>query len=69
MKNIIKIRLLELGKKQIDLLAELERRGISAAPTELYDSINERLKTPKGTRIRTECLNILDEWEKKEATA
>lgn len=64
MRNEVKIRLLKLGKKQIDLMDELNKRGLNVAQSQLSDSINGRLNTPKGSKIRTECLYILDEWEK-----
>lgn len=65
MSKLIKMKLLDLGRKQVDLMAELERRGITTSPPELSNSINGNLNTPKGSRIRQECLYILDEWEKR----
>jgi hypothetical protein len=64
MRNEVKIRLLKLGKKQIDLMDELNKRGLNVAQSQLSDSLSGRLQSPKGTKIRTECLYILDEWEK-----
>lgn len=31
----IKVRLAELGKKQVDLIPELEKRGLKVSPAEL----------------------------------
>lgn len=68
MNKIIKSRLIELGRKQVELISELEKRGILTNPSELSYSINGKLNTPKGTLIRNECLKILDEWEKEATT-
>lgn len=68
MSKIIKMKLLELGRKQVDLISELERRGIQTNPAELSNSINGNLNTPKGAKIRQECLYILDEWGKRGAS-
>lgn len=63
--TLIKVKLAELGKKQVDLLKKLNERGLIVTPSTLSNAINGRLLTPQGTKIRTECLYILDEWEKE----
>lgn len=64
MSKVIKMKLLELDKKQVDFIPELRKRGINTNTGELSTSINGKLNTPKGERIRKECLYILDEWSK-----
>lgn len=61
----IKMRLLLLRKKQVDLVAELHKRGYKEvfAPT-LCNCINGKLNTPKAFEIRRVCDEILTEWEK-----
>lgn len=61
-----KIRLIQLGKKQVDLLMEIHKRGhneVTAA--EMSNTINYRIQTPKAFLIREWCDEILTEWEKE----
>ena len=61
-----KIRLLQLGKKQVDLLAEIHNRGYKQIdPGLLSNIINRRINTPQAFTIRELCDKILDEWEKE----
>lgn len=61
-----KIRLLQLGKKQVDLLNLLQKRGFpSLCPQTLSAAINRRLNTPLACRVRNEVDQILTEWEKE----
>lgn len=62
----IKIRLLQLGKRQTDLLDELHKMGYNEveAPT-LSNSISYRLRTPKGDMVRELCDQILTKWEQE----
>lgn len=63
----IKLRLLQLDKKQVDLLAELEKRGCGGMTSSLLSAaINKRINTPKAFKIRELCEKILDEWESEE---
>ena len=65
----IKIRLLQLGKKQVDLLEELHKRGYRTISRQsLSDMINKRLNTPKAFTIRELCDKILDEWEEEKCS-
>lgn len=61
-----KVRLLQLGKKQADLLAELHKRGFEKlSPPLLSNIINRRVNTPQAFKIRELCDKILDEWEEE----
>ena len=61
----IKHRLLELGKKQVDLLGELRRRGHErVSPQELSCFISGVVQTPKSTAVLKSVLDILSDWEK-----
>lgn len=62
----IKIRLIQLGKKQVDLLMEIHRRGhTEVTAAEMSNSLAYRLRTPKSCNIRKWCDEILTEWEKE----
>lgn len=59
-----KIRLLQLGKKQVDLLDELHKMGYKevSAPT-LSTAINKKSFEPKMQLICQLCDNIIEKWE------
>lgn len=60
----IKVRLLELNKRQTDLLEELRKRGYKTLqPPELSLFINKKLTTPKAREVLSLCEEILSEWE------
>lgn len=62
-----KIRLLQLGKKQVDLLDELHKQGFTRVdPAGLSNAINHRTNTPLAYRIREETEKILEMWEKEQ---
>ena len=60
----IKIKLLELGKRQTDLLDELRKRGWKRVQqSELSVIINGKLTTPKADAVLSSCHDILKDWE------
>ena len=59
----IKIRLLELNKRQVDLLHELRKRGCIIQPSELSAFICGKLTTAKAETVLAMCEDILKEWE------
>lgn len=60
----IKARLAKLGKKQIDLIPELHKRGITVSnPSELSNAINNLNRGPKGQAIASAANEILNDWE------
>lgn len=60
----IKIRLLQLGMKQVDLLEPLRERGFKISSTELNKAINGREAQPKHLEALEAIKKILDEKEK-----
>lgn len=59
----IKIKLLELNKKQVDLLNEVRKRGYPKLdPSVLSKYINGRAITPQAKAVLALCKNILAEW-------
>lgn len=61
----IKVRLAELGKKQVDLIPELAKRGLKVNPTELSLAILGRKQQPKTDKILSVANEIVSEWEKE----
>lgn len=62
----IKIKLLELNKKQVDLLNEVRKRGYPKLdPSVLSKYINGRAVTPQSKIVLALCENILAEWSTK----
>lgn len=60
----IKIRLLQLGKKQVDLLAEIRKRGYkNLQPPALSAYINRKDTTAQAERVLELADEILKEWE------
>ena len=60
----VKIVLLKAGKKQVDLLEEIRKRGYP----NLYDSqlsryVTGRERGPQAAAVMELCEEIIDEWE------
>lgn len=62
----IKVRLAELGKKQVDLIPKLAKRGLKVNPTELSFAILGRKQQPKTDKILSATNEIVSEWENAE---
>lgn len=60
-----KMRLVELNKKQVDLVQPLSERGMSVSPSELSLAINGRAMQEKHKKILEAVNEILTEWEEK----
>lgn len=60
----IKVRLVELGKKQVDLIPELAKRGMKVNPTELSLAILGKSQQPKASKILSAANEIISEWER-----
>lgn len=59
----IQKRMKVLGIKQVDLVLELRKRGITVQPPELSQIIRGIYTYPKAKRILDECDKILAERE------
>ncbi len=68
MPNRILIRLMEIGKKQVDLLAELENRGIHISYADLSRTLNNRICTARSDMVKETCEKIVEEWEREVQT-
>lgn len=60
----IKIELLRLGKKQIDLCKELNRRGISCCSSDLSYALNN-VPRPKYDQLRAESEKVINDWKEQ----
>lgn len=59
----IQVKLLKLGKKQMDLIPVLKERGWKVHPSELSLFIKKRAATPKAESVLAMCDEIISEWE------
>ena len=59
----IRARIIELGKKNVDVMDEMRRRGVTSTPTQFSMSIAGRLAGPKADLIRETTEKIIEEWE------
>lgn len=59
----LKIELMKLGKKQVDVAAELNKRGIHVTMPELSSALAGRPR-PKYDIIRETTAEIIEEWKK-----
>lgn len=60
----VKVKLLELEKKQVDLLMELRKRGYPRLQQpQLNAYINGAVTTPQAQAVMRIVDDILDEWE------
>lgn len=60
----IKISLLELGKRQIDLIPELTKRGININACDLSRALNDNVyHSPKLKRVREFSEEIIEDWK------
>ncbi|MBO5408905.1 MAG: hypothetical protein J6A61_05885 [Clostridia bacterium] len=62
----IKVRLLILGKKQVDLLGEIQKRGFPKLSFSQFSRyVNKREISPQGNKVLDLSDAILEEWESK----
>ena len=61
----IKVRLLQVGKYQTDLIKELKRHNIKVSQSELSLFINGVENPPRSELVLSEADKILQEWEQK----
>lgn len=58
-------RMKKLGVKQVDLIMELRKRGITVQPPEMSSIIRGIYTYPKAKVVLEECDKILTEYESK----
>ena len=64
MENLVKIRLLNLGKKQGDLLKVIRSKGYSnLQPPQLSSYINGANTTPQAQAVMKIVYETLEQWE------
>ena len=59
----LKIELMRLGKKQVDVAEELNKRGLSVTMPELSSALAGRPR-PKYDLIRQATEEIINDWKK-----
>lgn len=64
MSNLIKIRLVTLGKTQVSLLNELHKIGyVKISPSYLSNIVTGKENGESAVAIRKKIMDILDKWE------
>ena len=67
MANMVKVRLAQLGKKQVDLLVALRERGfINLSPALLSTYVNGMSMAPQAQAVVKASDKILGEWEREQ---
>lgn len=61
----IQERMKKLGIKQVDLILELRKRGITVQPPEMSSIIRGIYTYPKSKKVLNECDKILTECESR----
>lgn len=62
----LKIELVKLGKRQIDLVSELRERGYKINPPDISAYISGYIVTPKSQEVLKECERIIEKWKVEE---
>lgn len=61
--NDIKSRMVAQGVTQVEMILELQKRGIVVQPPELSQILRGVYTYPKATKVLDECDRILEEHE------
>lgn len=64
--NQIQDRIKTLGIKQVDLILELQQRGITVQAPEMSSIIRGVLTYPKAKKVLDECEKILTDYEQNQ---
>lgn len=59
----IKSRMADVGMTQVDMILELQKRGITVQPPTMSSVLRGVYTYPKAKQILAECENILNEKE------
>lgn len=59
----IKSRMADVGMTQVDMILELQKRGITVQPPMMSSVLRGVYTYPKAKQILAECENILNEKE------
>lgn len=59
----IKSRMADVGMTQVDMILELQKRGITVQPPMMSSILRGVYTYPKAKQILAECENILNEKE------
>lgn len=61
--NLIRERMQKMGMKQVDMILELQKRGIVVQPPEMSTILRGVSTFPKSKKVLSECDKILTEHE------
>ena len=63
----LRVRLAMLGKKNVDVLAALEERGIDISASQFCAAFQPESNAPRQIQIREETDRIIAKWESETA--
>ena len=61
------IRLLQLGKTQVEMLGLVRQRGVRCARSELSEALGGVMHTRKGDLIRKIADEVIADWQREAA--
>lgn len=65
MRTDIKLRLMRIGKRQVDLIPELRKRGLKANPSDVSQALSGILRSVKSENILFIAKQLTNEWERE----
>ena len=65
MTNVVRPRLGMLGKTQVELLAEVKKRGfVNLNPQQFSTYVNGHSNTPQAKAVMAVAYEVIEEWER-----
>ncbi len=66
MGNSFRVRIMQCGKKNVDVIDIIQQRDVKVDPTFFSKAILGRSNAPAAKRIRELTEEIVSEWEKEQ---
>lgn len=66
MNSILKVRIMLCGKRNVDVIDELRKRGLDMSSSKFSEALNGYRTGPKPRMILAETEKIVSEWEKEQ---
>ena len=66
MNSILKVRIMLCGKRDVDVVNELRKRGLCMSSPKFSEALNGYRTGPKPRMILAETEKIVSEWEKEQ---
>ena len=66
MNSILKVRIMLCGKRNVDVVNELRKRGLCMSSPKFSEALNGYRTGPKPRMILAETEKIVSDWEKEQ---